>query len=227
MKKAVRQNKNAKVLFISEDEQIKEGFKDKFRELIILNDKLFSNTIDLENCDIIVLDFDQNTIFLDNIIELIQKKLAFVPIIVVSKSDSQDSIEKAINLKAYTYILKSCPVSSILISVLMCLNQTQRSDKFKLDEGIYFDRYKDQFFDKSNNMIEFTRLEKGFLKLLISRLDEVTDYDLVQKEVWKGKKMSIFTMRNIVNKIRLKTYYSIIKNHSGRGYTIDLTHYSK
>ena len=94
MKKAVRQNKNAKVLFISEDEQIKEGFKDKFRELIILNNKLFSNTIDLENCDIIVLDFDQNTIFLDNIIELIQKKLAFVPIIVVSKSDSQDSIEK-------------------------------------------------------------------------------------------------------------------------------------
>lgn len=227
MKKAVRQNKNAKVLFISEDEQIKEGFKDKFRELIILNDKLFSNTIDLENCDIIVLDFDQNTIFLDNIIELIQKKLAFVPIIVVSKSDSQDSIEKAINLKAYTYILKSSPISSILISVLMCLNQTQRSDKFKLDEGIYFDRYKDQFFDKSNNMIEFTRLEKGFLKLLISRLDEVTDYDLVQKEVWKGKKMSIFTMRNIVNKIRLKTYYSIIKNHPGRGYTIDLTHYSK
>ena len=76
-------------------------------------------------------------------------------------------------------------------------------------------------------MIEFTSLEKGFLKLLISRLDEVTDYDLVQKEVWKGKKMSIFTMRNIVNKIRLKTYYSIIKNHSGRGCTIDLTHYSK
>ncbi|WP_066355038.1 response regulator transcription factor [Aliarcobacter skirrowii] len=227
MKKVVRQNKNAKVLFISEDEQIKEGFKDKFKELIILNNKLFSNTIDLENCDIIVLDFDQNTIFLDNIIELIQKKLAFVPIIVISKSDSQDSIEKAINLKAYTYILKSCPISSILISVLMCLNQTQRSDKFKLAEGIYFDRYKDQFFDKSNNMIEFTRLEKGFLKLLINRLDEVTDYDLVQKEVWKGKKMSIFTMRNIVNKIRLKTYYSIIKNHSGRGYTIDLTHYLK
>lgn len=73
MKKAVRQNKNAKVLFISEDEQIKEGFKDKFKELIILNNKLFSNTIDLENCDIIVLDFDQNAIFLDNIIQLIQK----------------------------------------------------------------------------------------------------------------------------------------------------------
>ena len=41
MKKAVRQNKNAKVLLISEDEQIKEGFKNKFKELIILNDKLF------------------------------------------------------------------------------------------------------------------------------------------------------------------------------------------
>lgn len=34
--------------------------------------------------------------------------------------------------------------------------------------------------------------------------------------------MSIYTMRNIVNKIRQKTYYEIIKNHSNKGYTIDI-----
>ncbi len=33
--------------------------------------------------------------------------------------------------------------------------------------------------------------------------------------------MSIYTMRNIVNKIRQKTYYEIIRNHSNKGYTID------
>jgi len=35
------------------------------------------------------------------------------------------------------------------------------------------------------------------------------------------KKMSIYTMRNVINKIRNKTYYEIIKNNSSSGYQID------
>lgn len=227
MKKIVRKNINAKVLFISDEKGIENDFKDEFKELIVLNNKLFSSIYNLENFDIIIVDFDLKKELLNDVFELLTKKLAFVPIIVISSTRTDDEIEKAINLKAYTYLLKPYSSSNLSLDVLMCLNQTQRSDKFKLGQGIYYDKYKDQFFDKSNNMIEFTRLEKGFLKLLIDRLDETTDYELIQQEVWKGKKMSIFTMRNIVNKIRIKTYYDIIKNHSGSGYTIDLSNYSK
>ena len=86
----------------------------------------------------------------------------------------------------------------------------------------YFDEYRDQFFKKGGTVIDFTRLEKSFLKLLIARRNEVTDYDMIKDIVWKGKEMSIYTMRNIVNKIRQKTYYEIIKNHSSKGYTIDI-----
>jgi Fic family protein len=46
--------------------------------------------------------------------------------------------------------------------------------------------------------------------------------DTIKDLVWKGKDMSIYTMRNIVNKIRQKTYYEIVRNHSSRGYTIDI-----
>lgn len=45
---------------------------------------------------------------------------------------------------------------------------------------------------------------------------------MIKDVVWRGKDMSIYTMRNIVNKIRQKTYYEIIKNHSNKGYTIDI-----
>jgi DNA-binding response OmpR family regulator len=98
----------------------------------------------------------------------------------------------------------------------------KRSDKIELSNGVYFDEYRDQFFKKGGVLIDFTRLEKGFLKLLIERRDEITDYDTIKELVWKGKDMSIYTMRNIVNKIRQKTYYEIVKNHSSRGYTIDI-----
>ena len=63
---------------------------------------------------------------------------------------------------------------------------------------------------------------KSFLKLLISKRTEIVDYDMIKDVVWRGKDMSIYTMRNIVNKIRQKTYYEIIKNHSNKGYTIDI-----
>ena len=98
----------------------------------------------------------------------------------------------------------------------------KRVDKIEFDQGIYFDEYRDQFFKKGGTVIDFTRLEKSFLKLLIARRNEVTDYDMIKDIVWKGKDMSIYTMRNIVNKIRQKTYYEIIKNHSNKGYTIDI-----
>ena len=57
---------------------------------------------------------------------------------------------------------------------------------------------------------------------MIARRNEITDYTVIKEVVWKGKDMSIYTMRNIVNKIRQKTYYEIIKNHSNKGYTIDI-----
>ena len=105
---------------------------------------------------------------------------------------------------------------------IMCLNQTKRGDKIEFDQGIYFDEYRDQFFRAGGVLIDFTRLEKSFLKLLIAKKNEVIDYDTIKDVVWKGKDMSIYTMRNIVNKIRQKTYYEIIKNQSNRGYTIDI-----
>ena len=108
------------------------------------------------------------------------------------------------------------------LATIMCLNQTKRGDKIEFDQGIYFDEYRDQFFRAGGVLIDFTRLEKSFLKLLIAKKNEVIDYDTIKDVVWKGKDMSIYTMRNIVNKIRQKTYYEIIKNQSNRGYTIDI-----
>ena len=39
-----------------------------------------------------------------------------------------------------------------------------------------------------------------------------------KNNVWKDKKMTLFTLRNIIRNIREKTYHDLIKNVSNHGY---------
>jgi len=222
----IRKLYNAKLLFISSDENvhktIENEFDDYFKELKIatnINDALelaCSNSYDMA-----VIDTDIDGVsFTDLCNELVQLAPT-LPKIVISDSDENDNIVTAINNGAYTFLSKPLRAKDIKLAVIMCLNQTKRGDKIEFDNGIYFDEYRDQFFKSGGVLIDFTRLEKSFLKLLISKRNDIVDYTMIKDVVWKGKDMSIYTMRNIVNKIRQKTYYEIIKNHSNKGYTID------
>lgn len=69
--------------------------------------------------------------------------------------------------------------------------------------------------------IDLTKKEKLFIKLLIESKKEIVTYDDIQKKVWNSKKASLFTIRNFVKNIRDKTYYDLILNKSGIGYSIN------
>jgi DNA-binding response OmpR family regulator len=222
----IRKLYNAKLLFISSDETIHDTieneFDDYFKELKIasnINDAMelaCSNTYDM-----VIIDTNIKGVSFSELCSELAHLAPTLPKIVISDSDDNEDIVTAINYSAYTFLSKPLRPKDIKLSVIMCLNQTKRGDKIEFQGGIYFDEYRDQFFKSGGFLVDFTRLEKSFLKLLISKRSDVVDYDLIKEVVWKGKDMSIYTMRNIVNKIRQKTYYEIIRNHSNKGYTID------
>lgn len=89
----------------------------------------------------------------------------------------------------------------------------------KLDCGFYFCYGTESLHDKEGKIVPFTNLEKKFIKLLIDSENSIVDYKTIQLVVWKGRDMSVYTLRNVINKIRQKTYYEIIKNISNHGYT--------
>src|SRR5574344_956679 len=191
--KNIRKSSNTKIIIVSDDKTILEkDIKDLYSDFEELKIISSSDSINYKN-------------------------ISFNDLLVLDMD-----MPKAVNLQAYSFLLKPFNPMNLKLAIIMCINQTKRSDKVELGNGVYFDEYRDQFFKKGGVLIDFTRLEKGFLKLLIERRDEITDYDTIKELVWKGKDMSIYTMRNIVNKIRQKTYYEIVKNHSSRGYTIDI-----
>ena len=223
----IRKLYNAKLLFVTSDETITQTmgneFDDYFKELKVAS--TLSDALSLacsNNYDMAIIDADIQGFSFSELCSELSQLAPTLPKIVISQSDNNESIVTAINSGAYSFLSKPLRAKDVKLAVIMCLNQTKRGDKIEFENGIYFDEYRDQFFKSGGILIDFTRLEKSFLKLLIVKRNDITDYDIIKEVVWKGKDMSIYTMRNIVNKIRQKTYYEIIKNHSNKGYTIDI-----
>ena len=223
----IRKLYNAKLLFVTSDETITQTmgneFDDYFKELKVAS--TLSDALSLacsNNYDMAIIDADIQGFSFSELCSELSQLAPTLPKIVISQSDNNESIVTAINSGAYSFLSKPLRAKDVKLAVIMCLNQTKRGDKIEFENGIYFDEYRDQFFKPGGVLIDFTRLEKSFLKLLIVKRNDITDYDIIKEVVWKGKDMSIYTMRNIVNKIRQKTYYEIIKNHSNKGYTIDI-----
>ena len=223
----IRKLYNAKLLFVTNDQSmidtIQNEFDDYFKELKVTGTLDEAISLACSNSyDMAIIDADIKEISFSELCTELSQLAPTLPKIVISDSDNNDSIVTAINSGAYTFLSKPLRAKDVKLAVIMCLNQTKRGDKIEFENGIYFDEYRDQFFKSGGVLIDFTRLEKSFLKLLIVKRNDITDYDIIKEVVWKGKDMSIYTMRNIVNKIRQKTYYEIIKNHSNKGYTIDI-----
>lgn len=221
--KNIRKLNNTKLLFISSDEKLEKELTPDFKEFkIAKNMKDALDLVSTNQYDIAIIDTAlEGSTFYDTCTQL-SNIAPSLPKIVISHSADEENIITSINVGAYTCLSKPLRPVDLKLSVIMCLNQTKRGDKIEFDHGIYFDEYRDQFFKAGGVLIDFTRLEKSFLKLLIVKKNDVVDYTVIKDVVWKGKDMSIYTMRNIVNKIRQKTYYEIIKNQSNRGYTIDI-----
>jgi len=223
--KNIRKLDNAKLLLVSSDDNVLNSlgsdFVNEFKDLThVSNGKEAISVSKTNGFDMLLIDTDIGSDF-DKIISDISVSSPALPKIVISNQSKEEDIISAINCSAYTFLSKPLRNDDIRLAIIMCLNQTKRGDKIDFQNGIYFDEYRDQFFKPGGALLEFTKLEKSFLKLLIANRDRITDYDEIKEVVWKGKNMSIFTMRNIVNKIRQKTYYEIIRNYSNKGYHID------
>ncbi len=81
---------------------------------------------------------------------------------------------------------------------------------------------------KSGKSVGLTKTQLKILKCMIdNKLDngiEITTSDDIMKAAWEGRKpASIFTMRNMVKQIRDKTEYGILKNHSNKGYSVEVS----
>ncbi|MEA3352588.1 MAG: winged helix-turn-helix domain-containing protein [Campylobacterota bacterium] len=220
MIKRLRKLTNMKMACITDDNQLQAQIEENFNDLKELTFMGSQSTVESfdTKCDIIIVDYKVNNFL--KIMENIRISNPLLPKIVILESNSESDIVNCINMSCYSIIKSPINFDDLRLSTIVALNQSKRSDKILLNHGIYYDAYRERFYN-DNGAISFTKFEFQVLKLLLDNHERIVSYDDIKKYVWKEKKMSIFTMRNVVNKIRNKTYYEIINNNSSKGYQID------
>ena len=220
MIKKLRKLSNMNIMCITNNSKLKAGFTSNLTEAksITFIDTIGKDISDNSCCDLLLVDFDFEESL--DIMTKIKISKPCLPKIVIINEQTESNIISCINAGAYALLSPNCNSEDLKLSVIMALNQMKRVDKISLDNGVYYDSYRERFYDKLGE-ISFTKFEFQVLKLLLENNARVTGYDEIKEKVWRDKKMSIFTMRNIINKIRNKTYYDIIKNISSNGYQID------
>ena len=70
----------------------------------------------------------------------------------------------------------------------------------------------------NNEEIVLTNMENKLFRFLLNNANTVMSREDINSNVWNDKKMTLFTLRNIIRSIRVKTYHDLIKNISSHGY---------
>lgn len=103
------------------------------------------------------------------------------------------------------------------------LIENDLESKIDLGEGFIYDMHLDKLFDKKRIEIEITKIEKKLLLTLIEYAEKIVPVDILISRSWNKTNVTIYSFRNVIKKIRDKTYYELIKNHSSLGYSINIS----
>ena len=76
-----------------------------------------------------------------------------------------------------------------------------------------------QFF-KNGEEVQMPKNEAKLFFLLVSNIEKVVSYEVIENYVWSEKSMSTEALRMTIKKIRAKTDTDLIKNISGVGYRL-------
>lgn len=147
-------------------------------------------------------------------------------IVLTKKADNEDLIE-AISLKIDKVIFKNLPFEEINNEIKKLKTLKNEIDKkntklIDLGEDFYYDNEK-FLLTKDYEIIKITKQETELIHELIKSNGNLVSFHTLQQKIAKDSEATLDTIRTVVRKIRKKTYPNLIKNHSGLGYSINIS----
>ncbi|MGB3750579.1 MAG: hypothetical protein WA945_03355, partial [Arcobacteraceae bacterium] len=147
MIKKIRQFSNMTVLCVTNNKDFTLEIKENFGDAKNL---LFFNTMDSlkdeENSyDVMLLDYEiENANKILHEMKLIKPMLP--KIVILAKIQEQDLVD-CINNEAYAILSNPVNYNDLRLSMIMALNQSRRVDKIFLNNGLYYDGYRERFYN--------------------------------------------------------------------------------
>lgn len=198
---------------------------------------------DLILMDITLKDREDGISLAEKIVEIMN-----LPIVFLTANDKEKTIDRAIKIKPYGYILKPFKEADLKTTIEIALKtfaQTQKltseineissefaslQNKFSLEQqskmrfiklrhGYIFDNDEETLM-LSGKEIVLNDKEKKFLHLLIKQLGKIVSVEQIEDYVWNGELVGEGALRSLIFRIRQKLPRDFITCYSKIGYKI-------
>lgn len=102
--------------------------------------------------------------------------------------------------------------------VLGIIEKDYKQRNVHLDKGYYV--CNSELFDKEHNKVFLTKMERNVFFYLLKFQGSIVNIEDIESNVWRRKRFSVYSLRNIIMSIRKKTYMTIIKSNQKKGYYV-------
>ncbi|WP_321470511.1 winged helix-turn-helix domain-containing protein [Halarcobacter sp.] len=205
------------VLVIGKDnsvnKRVKRSLADHISNIDILTD--IPSYLNLSKYDLVIIDIE----YYDNkdLVHTFSNDFYNTPIIFLTSDVNSVDFNALYNISVKNILQKDETLNNIFIYSYIIL---QKKDKLIFKNG-YLYSLKDNRFYYQNREVALTKLELKLFEFLVKNINRIISYEEIREKVWDNNSCTIYSVRNVINKIREKSYYEIISNFSKQGYTIN------
>ncbi|WP_419768004.1 response regulator transcription factor [Arcobacter sp.] len=173
--------------------------------------------------DIILTDIKMPKLDGISLAKKIRQKDTTTKIIISTAFSEKSYLMDAIELNLEKYIIKPLTSRNLLPALSKAVEALEKEKDFKiiLGDKFYFDNNTSLFYNKGQ-VINLTKKELLFLKLLVLNKNRIVSYQEIEQHVWDGEYMSLNSLRTSLGFLRKKIPFNCIKNISNMGYKLNL-----
>lgn len=174
--------------------------------------------IDENIFDLFLIDINIPSISGLELLKYIRQTNINVPIIIITASLEINNLTEAYDNGCNEYLKKPFHLKELEVRINKLINTNLNSIKFS--DNFYYDENKKSFI-LDNHSIELRKKEKRFLTILIENIGKTVDTQRIIEYVWENEIKDQYPIRQLVNGIRKKLPFDIIKTEIGIGYKIE------
>jgi len=165
--------------------------------------------------DLFIIDIDIPKITGIEILEHIRKIYPNLPVIIISATIDMEIITQAYTKGCNDYLKKPFDIKELELKILAFTRSF--SDEVQLSNNLIYDKNA-QIVKHDDATIKLTNHENKFISILIENRGNTVNHSSIESAIWDSETPHL---RQLVNRIRKKIPFDIIKNHLGEGYIIE------
>lgn len=218
--------KKSSILLAEDEDKLRASFK---KVLLLYVDNVYTASDGEEalelyrkiNPDILITDLKMPKLSGLDLIKLIRKENADIPIIVTSAYTDQNFLLESIKLSLVEYVVK--PIREANLSILLeeCAKNLLKNSKTIIsfnDESFY--DYDNKTFTNKDETVLLTNKEVEFMEILLAHRGTLVTKREIESKLYIYEEAPFSALKNLVFKLRKKLNTDVIQTVSKLGYMI-------